>query len=384
MQSGSLGPDCSYIIMAQTNISLYIHIPFCLSKCPYCNFNSVLWQQSYWEGFVKAVYEQAKALRRQIGKRPCSTVYLGGGTPSIVSPDDLRRLIELVDRSFDIDSAGEFTLEANPRDITIERLKKWRSLGVNRLSIGVQSFSEETLKTLGRDHNAAQSLRSVKLAQDVFGDRVSIDLMFAVPGEGITEWQEDLLEAMELGLKHISLYCLTIERQTQFYYRYRDLDLSEISACMYRLADEVLSNYGLFWYEISNFALPGYESQHNLCYWLGGEFIGLGPGGWSFVNGERFAVDMSVKEYINFGCKGKFSYCYDRLAELNRKKELAVLRLRTKYGIPAAMVFSEWEQKIQRFLDCRWISEKVQKDKRYFVLTLEGRLFADEIAVELL
>ncbi len=362
------------------DLSIYLHIPFCRSKCPYCNFYSLESpvNPKLWDNYKAAVLRQLGTLisRFRLAHRTVTSLYIGGGTPSVVGAELLRSLIEGIDRYLGLDMVEEVTIELNPADVRPNLLRQYRDFGVTRVSLGVQSFNEKKLTLLGRRHNAREALASINICRDVFGDNISIDLIFGLPGEDLSIWKTDLDVALSLKVNHISLYSLSIEEGTPFYQKYRGFENDWTSAQMYVLADRLLSSVGIRWYEISNFSLPGRESYHNLRYWLGGDFIGLGPSAWSYVDGVRFSVRPDLNAFLKF----KMEYEKDILPASRRLKEEKVLQLRTRYGIDKEGIPDGWVDRIMDFVKMRWIEEIDNK----YVLTLQGRLFADEIATNLI
>ena len=348
---------------------IYLHIPFCLRKCPYCDFYTLPYSPQAERDFFAFVKSQIDDyLRRfpELEGRPVDTLYIGGGSPSCVSPALLRQVLDILRARFDLSCLKEFTVEANPGDVDRALLTQWRDLGVDRVSLGVQTFDKRHLSTLGRTHTVRQACEAIEMVGNLF-PRMSIDLIFGIPGQNLKDWERDLETALSFGLRHISLYDLTIEPGTQFHKRYRNWDKADLSARMYELAEEVLSRSGLKWYEISNFAVEGEEGRHNLGYWLGAEFLGIGPSAWSFVNGVRFVRWWDGREEE------------DRLSSEGRIREDALLRLRTRWGVKKAL--------LETLVGKDWIEETKawwqEIDDRY-VLTLKGRLFYDSVATRIL
>lgn len=292
-----------------------MHIPYCVKKCPYCDFNS------YGRGRLIPEKEYTGALLKEIALyrnflegREADTVYFGGGTPSLFSPRSVAEVLEALSEIVCFSDDLECTLEVNPKTADREKLKGFRSVGVNRLSIGIQSFSDRKLKALGRIYDADDGRRVLEDATAVGFDNVSFDLMFGIPGEDRAEWECDLYEASALGSTHISCYALTIEDGTEFGLLYGKGELTlpdeEETIYMFALASDILGDEGYNRYEISNYALCGYESRHNLIYWRCGDYIGLGAGAHSHVGdvgrwGERRANIPNPDLYMNMLSKGE-------------------------------------------------------------------------------
>ncbi len=267
-----------------TPTSIYIHWPFCLSKCPYCDFNSHVADfvdQSRWmKAFRKSIYEY----KHKLESRSIRTVYFGGGTPSLMSPDLVDDILNTLSDISQFEKDAEITLEANPTSSEAEKFQNFRKAGVNRISIGIQALRNEALSFLGRRHGADEAAEVVKLAKEIF-PRYSFDLMYARGNQKLETWQQELSEAMEMAANHISLYQLMIEKGTQFYKDYKTGRLtapsSENKAELYDYTNKYLQSKGLNRYEISNYARPGEESKHNLAYWRYSEYLGIGPGAHS-------------------------------------------------------------------------------------------------------
>jgi oxygen-independent coproporphyrinogen-3 oxidase len=297
--------------LVDTTLGVYVHIPFCSSKCPYCDFNSAPARsipEARYVGCLKAELARRRELDpRPVDGRRLSSVYLGGGTPTLFSPEAIQEIIVSVKRAFAPvadDPAPEVTIEANPESVDRGRLAAFKEAGANRVSIGVQSFDERTLKTLGRAHSSVGAREAVVGAREAGFGNIGIDLIFAVPGQSVRVWAETLDLAVELRPHHISLYNLTVERSTPFYERYGSSSVvaEETSIEMYEMAVRLLKGAGYIHYEISNFALPGYQSVHNTGYWSGRDYIGLGAGAHSYMSspgwGRRLWNEPEPERYM--------------------------------------------------------------------------------------
>ncbi len=261
--------------------SLYIHWPFCESKCPYCDFNSHVRERVSYEDFEEAYLKELDYYASILPKTEITSIFFGGGTPSLMRPSTISNLIEHASNKFSFDRSIEITLEANPSSSEIEKFKAFKKAGVNRLSLGIQSFKEESLKFLGRRHNADEAIKAIKMAGEVY-DNFSFDLIYALPNQNINNWEEELDFAFSFKSPHLSLYQLTIEKGTDFYGQYKrkefTLPLTDIQDKLYDLTVKKAKDAGLLQYEISNFARKGFESQHNMNYWQYGNYIGVGAG----------------------------------------------------------------------------------------------------------
>ncbi|MEI6305967.1 MAG: radical SAM family heme chaperone HemW [Deltaproteobacteria bacterium] len=328
---------------------LYFHIPFCRSKCPYCAFNSRE-TNSELDSYVDLLLQELRlAAEDFLPASPLESIYFGGGTPSLLHPEQIALLIELAGTAFDLTQSAEITLEANPGTVTPELLAGFRAAGVNRLSIGVQSFRDDMLATLGRIHTSAQALIVFTGARLAGFDNIGIDLIHALPGQTLEMWRHDLEQAILLAPEHISVYGLTIEDGTPFAERYQVesplLADQDLAAAMFEMADSLLCANGYEHYEIANYARPGCRSQHNSGYWQRYGYLGLGAGAHSLLldkgYGIRFfnAGDMDV--YSDSIALGVLPH--QEVTTLNRAdamSEFMFLGLRMSYGVD----FKSFEQ----------------------------------------
>jgi oxygen-independent coproporphyrinogen-3 oxidase len=274
--------------ISEMNMALYIHFPFCIRKCLYCDFNSqagsVISPTEYFAALMREMELRMESMGRAL---TVSTLYLGGGTPSLLDPRLVARLIEAAARLFAVEADAEITIEANPGTVTREKLTAYRLAGVNRLSIGMQSFSDRMLSQLGRVHNAREGLDAFSFARDAGFANIGIDLIHSLPGENLDIWLADLDQAILLLPEHISAYGLTIEAGTPFHAMDQRGDLAlpceETAAVMFEMTSDLLRQAGYEHYEISNYALPGFRSRHNQVYWQRGSYLGLGAGAHSFL-----------------------------------------------------------------------------------------------------
>ena len=286
----------------QEPLALYIHIPFCETKCPYCDFNTYAGIEGLIPTYMDALTQELRLWSAALGPVPISTIFFGGGTPSYVPPELIGRLLSTVRSAFTLVTNAEITLESNPGDVTMERLAGWRTTGVNRLSIGVQSLDDELLQLLGRRHTSQEAIDALGYAQASGFDDVNLDLMYGLPDQSFGQWRRTLQDTLDLGPQHLSLYCLTLEDGTPLEARVRDGSVStpdpDLAADMYELAEELADRSGFEHYEISNWALPGHTCRHNLAYWRNQSYLGVGPGAHSYLQGHRFANLSSPREYI--------------------------------------------------------------------------------------
>ncbi|MDX1974619.1 MAG: radical SAM family heme chaperone HemW [Rickettsiales bacterium] len=262
-------------------LAVYIHWPFCKSKCPYCDFNSHVREAVDQERWKKALLTELRHMAVRTPGRVVTSIFFGGGTPSLMPPATAQALIDEVQKLWKLDPAAEITLEANPTSVEANTFPDFAAAGINRVSLGVQSLRAEALKFLGREHSADEALRAIDRARSIFS-RYSFDLIYARPGQTVEAWQEELGEALRYMGSHLSLYQLTIEPNTAFHHAYGKqafaLPDDETAASLYQLTEDTMAAHGLVAYEVSNYAKPGEESRHNLTYWLGGDYVGIGPG----------------------------------------------------------------------------------------------------------
>ena len=289
--------------MSGRNIALYIHIPFCATKCPYCDFNTYEGIDNLISPYTQALEQEIRLWGETLTSSLVSTVFFGGGTPSYLTVAQTRQILSSVRSSFTVVPGSETTLEVNPDDVTEQNMKNLLELGINRLSIGVQSLDDRLLKLLGRRHTAQQAITAYRQARQAGFDRLSIDLMYGLPQQTMDQWQTTLEKALDLQMPHISLYCLTLEKGTPMERWVVNGTLpdpdDDLAAEMYMYAEHILKQSGYSHYEISNWSLPDYECQHNLTYWNNQSYLGVGPGAHSYIDGYRFHQVKSPRSYID-------------------------------------------------------------------------------------
>ena len=315
------------------NSSLYIHIPFCKKLCGYCDFfktMSLAQKAEVLDGIAKEMAARAPMLEDTSLK----TIYFGGGTPTVCEPKELGELLRCAERVFDCSGVEEVTVEANPDDLTEEYLEGLRRVGVNRLSMGVQSFRDEDLVFMNRRHTAAEAVAAIERARRAGFDNISIDLIYGLEGVTLEQWRESVERAVALGVEHISAYHLTIEEGTLFGKRGVRTAPEELSDKEYEVLCEVLRKAGYEHYEISNFALPGRRSRHNSAYWRGTPYLGLGPGAHSFDGKCQRSWNLpSIKKYLD----GVSLEC-ETLSATERYEETVMVSLRTSEGVDLTLL----------------------------------------------
>jgi len=338
---------------------VYIHWPFCRSKCPYCDFNSHVRERvdhARWRG---ALLRELEHYARDTQGRTVTSIFFGGGTPSLMEPETVAALIQRVRDLWPVANDVEITLEANPTSVEIGKFRAFRSAGVNRVSLGVQSLVASDLTFLGRQHDAAQALAAVQMAAGTF-DRFSFDLIYARPQQTLAEWRQELDRALEFAAGHISLYQLTIEPGTQFEQAvargdFRVLD-EERAAELYEATVERLGAAGLADYEVSNFAKAGEESRHNLTYWRYGDYVGIGPGahGRLTLGGDKFATRQhrAPEAWLDLVERdGHATRQRDLIPRAERLNEMLMMGLRLKEGVPLARTEEEAAQPFAGAID---------------------------------
>jgi oxygen-independent coproporphyrinogen-3 oxidase len=325
-------------------LALYIHWPFCLRKCPYCDFNSHVREAIPQARFAAALQAELAWEAARLGPRALGSIFFGGGTPSLMAPATVAALIEAACRHFPPAPHLEITLEANPTSAEQERLTEFRDAGVNRLSLGVQALDDRVLAWLGRAHSAAEALRALEQARAIF-PRLSFDLIYARPGQTLPAWQAELKQALALAADHLSLYQLTIEPGTGFEAAYRRGEIllpdEDQAAALYEATAEAAAAQGLMAYEISNYAIPGAESRHNLAYWRYTEYAGIGPGAHGRVRlgGEVVATRRHRAPEIwaeRVERHGHGSTADEMVPPRDRAREALLMGLRLTEGIDAA------------------------------------------------
>ena len=374
------------------NLALYFHIPYCKQKCPYCDFNS--YNNGINKDFVTALKEEIGIKSKNIDQYQIGSVFFGGGTPTTLSSFQITDILNFCFNKFSIKSDCEVSIEANPGTIDYQYLKLLRNKCFNRLSLGCQSFNDDLLKKIERIHNCDEIFQSVSAARKAGFKNISLDLMFGLPGQSFEIWEETLQSATQLKPTHLSVYNLTIEKETPFYDQLRKgiliLPSEELQSKMYKRAVEYLSQAGYIHYEISNFSVKGYECRHNKVYWNNNEYVGFGPGAASYLNGTRSKNILSPEKYIETLLEKKEIPLFEK-ETLDQKKsmwETLMLGLRMVKGIN----LSDFEKRFGKTLDSEF-GEKIRKlhnehfleysDKK-LKLTRKGILYSNEVFVELI
>lgn len=362
--------------------AVYVHVPFCPSKCGYCDFNSYAMQGDIVERTVEAMVAEVR--RSPWRGRPAKTIFFGGGTPTFLSEEQLLRIFEAVLEAHPPLEGAEITSEANPGTVDQSKFSAMRKAGFNRISLGAQSFLDSDLLALERVHKAGDIERAVGAARDAGFDNVNLDLMFALPQQSIHAWRRNLDRALALKPEHLSLYCLTIEPNTAFYKKHLRGQLTlpddEQQVAMYEECVARTQAAGFHQYEISNFALPDRECAHNLCYWHNEEYAGYGPGAVGMVENVRYTNLKHPVGYCDAVQQGaSLPFESELLDEPTRRMERIMLGLRLNEGLPVAGLDLN-PKPISRVVERGWV--EVSGDR--IRLTDSGRHFCSEVALEVL
>lgn len=316
--------------------SLYIHIPFCARKCAYCDFASFPNEEGRWEEYILAVRQELEKWAARLVGRKIATVFIGGGTPSLLPAETIADLLGNVRKLFAVAPDAEISMEANPGTLTAEKLAAYKKAGVNRLSLGVQSFDDGLLRALGRIHSAQDACDAVRLARGAGFENINLDLMYALPGQTAAQWKTTLDAAIALGVEHISAYSLIVEDGTPMAARVESgaaiLPDDEAVIGMQRTAIDTLAAAGYARYEISNYAKPGYECRHNLVYWLRGDYLGIGCAAHSMMDNVRFENAWALEEYL----AGNTELERREIPTEEQKEEMLMLATRTVHGMSLA------------------------------------------------
>lgn len=349
------------------SISIYIHYPFCRSKCPYCDFNSYCNLNIEEEELIKAYLNEIEYYKDIIKDKIIDTIYFGGGTPSLMSEKLLSNIMNKINSLYKINKNCEISLESNPNSINYAKLKSFKDIGINRLSIGVQSLIDRDLKFLGRIHNRNEAIEAINNAQKIFNDRYSIDLIYGRPNQNLKEWKNELNEAIQLSPFHISLYQLIIEKGTPFYRNKVQTPNEDIATKLYEETHNILEKNNIFQYEISNYAKNGYECKHNLVYWNNGEWVGIGAGahGRININQKRYSI-QNLKKPLNWLDKTLKNKNGISIKKLLSKQEIIeeylIMGLRIKDGIKI--------KNLQKNIDCNNFYDILDKSNIEFLAKL--------------
>ena len=370
---------------------IYLHIPFCKTRCIYCDFYSTT-RSEMTDRYVSALCRELELRKSYLDDEPVETIYFGGGTPSQLSKENFEKIFKTIEREYNLGNCEEITLEANPDDLTPEYIKMLASLPFNRISIGIQTFNEQTLRLLKRRHTAGQAISAVKECRMAGFQNISIDLMYGLPGETPESWKEDLTKAIALDVEHISAYHLIYEEGTPLYEMLQKHKVEEVdedsSVDFFALMIDRLTKAGFQHYEISNFCKPDMYSQHNSSYWTGKKYLGCGPSAHSFNGNTRQWNVASLDKYIAGIEKGIPDFDIEELDATTRYNDFVITSLRTMWGLSLNRLEEEFGTELkqyclenaQTYLD----SGKLEIRDNTLFLSKEGIFISDGIMSDLL
>jgi putative oxygen-independent coproporphyrinogen III oxidase len=369
--------------------SAYFHIPFCAQICYYCDFNKVFFQGQPVDEYLQAMEQEMKKTVEAFPSGRLDTLFVGGGTPTVLDMKQLDFFLESICKHFRFSKDEvEFTFEANPNELSKEKLQLLKDAGVNRLSFGVQTFHDSLLKTIGRTHRYDDVMRTISLAKEVGFDNISIDLMYGLPNQTLQQFQADLEIAFSLDIQHISAYSLIIEPKTIFYNLWRKGTLplpgEEEEAKMYEEAMRQMELHGYQQYEISNYARPGFQSRHNLTYWNNEEYYGIGAGAHSYVNGVRRSNIGPIKHYIAKVRETGLPYReIHRVTSMEQMEEEMFLGLRKTEGVSKQRFFEKFGRDMHDVFGAAIRAEQqkglLEETDTHVRLTRRGRLLGNEV-----
>lgn len=370
---------------------IYIHIPFCKSKCIYCDFYSVAGQDNKIEIFVNALIREIETCPVDTTKWTFDTIFIGGGTPSLLNAQQMEKIISALDDKYDLNKIIEFTIEANPGEAPKEKLKEFYSLGINRLSIGVQSFKSELLQFLSRIHSTEDVFGTFQSARAAGFENINCDLIYNIPGQSLDNWQYDLDTLVELNPEHISAYSLTVERETELHRLIKNGTVKRPDDHLHEhfntLTLSTLSNNNYVQYEISNYSQPNKECMHNLHYWENDYYLGFGPSAHGYDGIKRWNNYSDLEKYIFLIENGKSPVeTFDNITETKQINEIIGFGLRMTKGFKISRIPSNLSNQFQKQLARAQIKfpKMIIEENNQIKLTQKGMNFADAIAVELL
>lgn len=367
-------------------LSIYIHYPFCKSKCPYCDFNSHVRESVEYEKFLRAYERELEFFAAKIGQRKVVTIFFGGGTPSLMPIFLVEGILKKIAQLWSLDENCEITLEANPTSSEASKFKDLRRIGINRLSMGIQALNDEDLKFLGREHSAKEAIGTIEIAAKIF-DNFSFDLIYARPKQSLEAWKTELARAIDFGTKHLSLYQLTIEKGTKFYSQFarKEFEMPDenLSAEFYEMTNQITSDAGLELYEISNYAKKNYECQHNLVYWQGGDYLGIGAGAHSRLylenEADRSAITMLHEPLVWLKKVEEFGAGIQKQEKISAEElceELILMGLRLRDGISDRIFQNHLNKKLREIIDFEKL--RVLENKGMIILSEERIKIVDK------
>jgi oxygen-independent coproporphyrinogen-3 oxidase len=378
------------------NLAFYIHIPYCVKRCGYCDFNTYTPSElkiatglsEVSNSYIDLLLLEIKQAKAQVGSASVPSIFFGGGTPSLMEPFDIGRVITQIRQEFDLNSDAEVTMECNPDTVSKENLAAFRQVGVNRVSFGMQSAVPHVLATLDRTHNPENLLQVTTWAKEVGFSEISVDLIYGTPGETLADWQKSIHAALALPITHISAYALIIEEGTKLAAQIKRGEVApvddDLAAEKYLLADKEFTAAGFQWYELSNWAKPDSLSKHNLAYWLGENWWGAGPGAHSHLNGKRF-WNVKHPNLYKEKIQSNLSPIADSevLEEIQIASEKLMLSLRLPSGVEKESLNQDQISELSDYVESGHL-DLLNWNQGRATLTLEGRLIADQILRQIL
>lgn len=357
---------------------LYIHIPFCESKCIYCDFYSMANNKHLIDNYIDVLLVEGAERKNELNAETLTTVYLGGGTPSLLSITQLSKLVNGLKKVFDFSAVEEFTIEVNPDDVKVEYIQHAKSLGINRVSMGVQSFCDEDLRFINRRHTVKQATDAIHIIKEAGINNISIDLIYGIPGQNIEIWKNNVDTAISLSVQHISAYTLMYEEGTRLSVmrslgKITEVD-DDVVAAMYGYLVAQLKSNGYTHYEISNFALPGFHSRHNSSYWNLTPYLGLGVAAHSFDGTVRRFNPSNLKKYLDALSDGKLCVEVEKITKAEKYDEYVMLRLRTADGIEADELMHRFGEQYYQF----FIEKAKPLVSECFLINENGRFYIPE------
>ena len=370
---------------------IYLHIPFCKAKCIYCDFYSVAGQDEKIDNFVKALISEIEQYSVDTSKWTFDTIFIGGGTPSLLNANQMERIITAFNNKYELSNILEFTVEVNPGEASKEKLKDFYSLGINRLSMGVQSFKPELLQFLSRIHSAEDVFRTFQSARDASFENINCDLIYNIPGQSLKDWQNDLDKLTEMNPEHISAYSLTVEQNTKLFELVQNntikMPVDELHQQYNDITYTILRNNNFQQYEISNYSKSNRECLHNLHYWENDKYLGFGPSAHSYDGKKRWNNFNDLNKYISLIENNKSSVeSFDNITEIKKINEIIGFGLRMVNGFDLSKIPTDLRKSFDKTLHHTQIKyhQMIIKENNRIKLTQKGMNFADAIAVELM
>ena len=370
--------------------SIYIHIPYCKQQCTYCNFHFRIAQNDK-EEMLKSIKKEIRMRQAYLNNATISSIYFGGGTPSILNKEEIKGIVDTIYHHFNIEPKAEITLECNPDDLHAEMLTDLKEIGINRLSIGIQSFDDADLKFMNRSHNAKQALNCIQLAKEVGFKNITIDLIYGLPSQSNEKWEQNLKQMLALDVQHFSAYALTVEPKTALKHL---IDKKKITPLEEKITVEhfntlvrIATENNFIHYEISNFGEEGFFSNHNTAYWKNQHYLGVGPSAHSFNGTSRQWNIANNRKYIEKVNKNEAYFEVEKLSNAQQYNEYIFTALRTIWGVELDYITTQFGEEAQQYFEKQvqnWLAQnKIKQLEDTYTLTGTGKLYADAIASDL-